>query len=96
MITEIIGWIGSIALSICAIPQVIKTWKTKSANDLSWGFLLLWFKGEILTFAYILYSDYASQVYHLPLYVNYVFNSALVVYLIYAKHYYSHKTVEGR
>lgn len=85
---EIIGWAGSSMLSICAVPQVIRTWRTRKANDLSWGFLLLWFFGEILTLAYILYSDIESGDYHFPLYLNYVFNIILVVYLMYARKFY--------
>jgi len=51
MVNEIVGWVGSIMLSICAAPQVYHTWKTKKTGDLSWGFLWLWFYGEIFTFA---------------------------------------------
>ncbi|OFX17944.1 MAG: hypothetical protein A2033_15315 [Bacteroidetes bacterium GWA2_31_9] len=88
MINEFVGWFGSIMLSICAIPQVIHTYKTKKAGDLSWGFLWLWFWGEIFTLIYIVYSDMDTKIYHIPLYMNYVFNTLLVVYLIYAKKYY--------
>ena len=84
-VNEIVGWAGSIMLSLCAVPQVYRTWKTQSAGDLSWGFLLLWFFGEILTFAYIIASDYMNNIVHLPLYLNYFFNTLLVIYLIYAK-----------
>jgi len=87
-INEAIGWSGGVMLSICAIPQVYRTWKTKKANDLSWGFLLLWFFGEIFTFFYIVYSDFATNIFHFPLYVNYLLNILLVIYLIYAKRYY--------
>lgn len=87
-VNEVIGWLGSGMLSICAVPQVYRTWKTKSAGDLSWGFLLLWFFGEIFTFLYILVSDFSNDIFHLPLYLNYLFNTLLVVYLIYAKKYF--------
>jgi len=50
MINEIIGWIGNILFAICGIPQVIKTFRSKSAKDLSLLFLWLWFSGELLTF----------------------------------------------
>ena len=84
-VNEIVGWAGSIMLSVCAVPQVYRTWRTRKAGDLSWGFLILWFFGEIFTFAYILVGDFLSQVFHLPLYLNYLLNTLLVVYLIYAK-----------
>ena len=84
-INEFIGWVGGAMLSLCAVPQVYRTWRTKSAGDLSWGFLLLWFFGEILTFAYIIISDVMNGLTHYPLYLNYFFNTTLVIYLIYAK-----------
>lgn len=88
MIHEIIGWLGAFLFAICAIPQVIQTWKTKKAGDLSWLFLLFWLFGEILTFTYIIIDDLLQKITHFPLYINYLFNITLVLYLIYAKKYY--------
>lgn len=88
MVNEVIGWAGSIMLSICAAPQVYHTWKTKKVGDLSWGFLWLWFLGEVFTFAYIIVGDIEAQIFHLPLYLNYLFNTLMVLYLLYAKYYY--------
>jgi len=85
---EIIGWIGGIALSICAIPQVVKVHKTKDASGLSVGFLALWMKGEILTLWYIISNDIGSGEYQIPLYVNYGLNLVIVGYLIWAKRKY--------
>ena len=84
----LIGWIGSFLFAICAVPQVVKTWRTKKAEDLSWLFLLFWFFGEIFTFAYILVDDRMLKITHFPLYVNYSLNILLLFYLIYAKKYY--------
>ena len=88
MIHNFIGWAGAFLFAICAIPQVIKTWKTKKAEDLSWLFLLFWLSGELLTFAYIIVDDALVQITHFPLYINYLFNIIFVFYLIYAKKYY--------
>lgn len=88
MYHHIIGWIGAILFATCAIPQVIKTWKSKRADDLSWLFLLFWLVGELLTFFYIIYDDILLKITHFPLYVNYIFNTFLVLYLIYAKKHY--------
>ncbi len=85
MIHNFLGWIGAILFGICAVPQVIHTWKTKSAKDLSWLFLLFWFFGEIFTLTYIFYDDFLNQIYHYPLYFNYIFNIVLLFYLLYAK-----------
>ena len=79
---EAVGWLGSILFSICALPQVWKTWKTKSAGDLSWLFLLAWFGGELFTAIYVLADP------KLPLLTNYAVNGACVVYLIWAKYAY--------
>lgn len=88
MIHTVIGWIGAFLFAICAIPQVIKTCRTKKADDLSWLFLLFWLFGEILTFTYIIIDDIQLNITHFPLYVNYMFNIILVFYLVYAKKVY--------
>jgi uncharacterized protein with PQ loop repeat len=88
MIHVFIGWIGAFLFAICAVPQVIKVWKTKKADDLSWLFLLFWLSGEMFTFIYIVIDDLLVKITHFPLYVNYVFNIVLVSYLAYAKKYY--------
>jgi len=49
MINETIGWIGNILFAICGIPQVIKTYRSKSVKDLSLLFLWLWFEGLPIT-----------------------------------------------
>lgn len=85
MTLQAIGWLGGIFLSICALPQAIKTYKTKSAGDLSWGFIGLWFGGEVFTLTYIVASDIKSGLLHAPLYLNYSLNIILLFYLIYAK-----------
>lgn len=43
---------GGFALGICAIPQAFKAWKSKSANDISWMFLLLWAFGDLCLLAF--------------------------------------------
>lgn len=35
---ESIGYIGAIILNTSALPQIYKTYQTKTAKDLSWGF----------------------------------------------------------
>ncbi len=91
MMNETIGWVGNILFAICGLPQVIKTFRTKSANDLSVLFLWLWFWGEILTFIYILLGDWETGIAHFPLYFNYIVNIFMAVYLIYAKYTYPKK-----
>lgn len=38
---DLVGYLGSFLTSITFIPQVYKTWKTKSANDLSLSMMLI-------------------------------------------------------
>jgi uncharacterized protein with PQ loop repeat len=76
---ETLGYIGSIMLAICGLPQAIESFKTKSSEGLTWGFLALWFFGEIFTFAYILPKM------DLPLLINYSANIIFLSVIIYFK-----------
>jgi uncharacterized protein with PQ loop repeat len=76
---ETIGYIGSIMLAICGLPQAIESYKTKSSEGLTWGFIGLWFWGEIFTFAYILPKM------DLPLLINYSVNIIFLLVIIYFK-----------
>jgi uncharacterized protein with PQ loop repeat len=88
MFNETIGWIGNILFAVCGIPQVIKTYRSKSTKDLSVLFIWLWFAGELLTFYYLLVKDWETGTTHFPLYFNYVANTFMACFLIYAKYYY--------
>ena len=76
---ETLGYIGSIMLAICGLPQAIESFKTKSSEGLTWGFIGLWFWGEIFTFAYILPKM------DLPLLINYSANIIFLSVIIYFK-----------
>lgn len=76
---EIIGWLGSLAFSICAIPQAYHCFKNKHANGVSWLFIILWLLGEILTLIYVIPKG------HLPLIVNYALNIVFIVVILYYK-----------
>lgn len=69
---ELIGYIGSISLAICGLPQCIMSIKQGHSNGISLGFLLLWTIGEILTLVYIL------PKLDIPLLLNY---SANIIFL---------------
>jgi uncharacterized protein with PQ loop repeat len=90
-LNDIIGWMGSILFAICALPQVIHTFKTKRTDDLNELFLWLWFWGEVFTLCYVLLDDIANKIYHVPLYFNYIFNLLMLVYLVFAKYTYNSK-----
>lgn len=76
---ELIGWISGIFLGICAMPQAYKTYRTQTAQDISWAFLLLWLGGEITGLAY---GVYLSST---PLVFNYVLNSIIIAYILKVK-----------
>ena len=76
---ELIGWLGSILLAFCGLPQAIESYKTKSSEGLTWGFIGMWFIGEILTIIYIL----PQMV--LPLIFNYTANIIFLSIIIYYK-----------
>lgn len=76
---EIIGWIGSILLAFCGLPQAIESYKTKSSAGLTWGFLLMWFVGEIFTIIYII------PKWHWPLLFNYTANVIFLSIILWYK-----------
>jgi len=51
---ELIGWIGSFLLAFCGVPQAYKSYKDGHSEGISWGFILMWFTGEILVLTYVM------------------------------------------
>jgi uncharacterized protein with PQ loop repeat len=76
---EYIGWIGSILLAFCGLPQAIESWKTKNSDGLTWGFLGMWGMGEIFTIIYII------PKWHWPLIFNYTANIIFIASILYYK-----------
>jgi uncharacterized protein with PQ loop repeat len=76
---EYIGWIGSILLAFCGLPQAIESYKTKNSDGLTWGFLIMWGVGEIFTIIYIL------PKWHWPLIFNYTANLIFISVILYYK-----------
>lgn len=57
-IIEILGLLAGALTTISFLPQVVKTWKTRSAKDLSLGMFLIFWMGVILWLTYgILIED---------------------------------------
>lgn len=50
--TELIGFMAAFCTTIAFLPQAIKTWKSKSARDLSLPMFLIFCIGIILWLAY--------------------------------------------
>jgi uncharacterized protein with PQ loop repeat len=76
---EYIGWIGSILLAFCGLPQAIESYKTKNSDGLTWGFLGMWGMGEIFTIIYII------PKWHWPLIFNYTANIIFIAIILYYK-----------
>lgn len=76
---ETIGWLGSVMLAFCGFPQAVESWRTKNSDGLTWGFLLLWFWGEVFTFVFVLPTML------LPLVFNYTANLIFLAIIIYYK-----------
>jgi uncharacterized protein with PQ loop repeat len=76
---EIIGWIGGILLAFCGLPQAIESYKTKSSDGLTWGFLIMWGVGELFTIVYII------PKWHWPLIFNYTANIIFISIITYYK-----------
>lgn len=58
-LTHLIGFIAAFLTTIAFLPQVIKTWQTKSAKDLSLVMFSIFCCGVILWLIYgLLVSDY--------------------------------------
>jgi uncharacterized protein with PQ loop repeat len=69
--TSLLGYIGGGLLAVCALPETIRTLKDKTCH-LGWGFLLLWFFGEVFMLIYGL------GLKDLPLILNYGINLVLI------------------
>lgn len=67
-----IGWIGAILLSFCALPQVIKCYKQGHGEGLSHGLIIMWGVGEVLLFVYVFPTG------DIPLIINYGLNAVYV------------------
>lgn len=76
---EIVGWVGSILLAFCGLPQAWESYRTKSSEGLTWSFLIMWGVGEILTVAYII------PKWHWPLIFNYTANILFIGIIVYYK-----------
>ncbi|HEY9299421.1 MAG TPA: SemiSWEET transporter [Phormidium sp.] len=49
---DILGFIAATLTSIAFLPQLVKTWKTKSAGDVSFGMLFTFCTGVFLWLLY--------------------------------------------
>lgn len=73
---ENLAWVGSILLALCAIPQAFMSYRNGHSDGISWGFVLLWFFGEVFTIGYVIKES------AVPLIVNYAANILFLLIII--------------
>ena len=78
-IFEIMGWLGSICLAVCGIPQAWQSYKDKNSDGISWGFVILWAFGEVFALVYV------YDKLDLPLLLNYATNILILAVILYYK-----------
>ena len=61
-IIELFGFFAGFLVAISSLPQLIKSWKTKSTKDVAIGWLLINIFGQILWISYGLLKDSISLV----------------------------------
>jgi MtN3 and saliva related transmembrane protein len=57
--TTVLGLVAGALTTIAYLPQLIKTWKSKSAEDLSWSMLITLCVGIIL---WLIYGTYVHDL----------------------------------
>jgi uncharacterized protein with PQ loop repeat len=67
----IFGVIGAVAFAINLLPQLIKCYKEKSAEQISVGFLILAFMGNICSAVFVFYTNYMTGLWQYPIFFNY-------------------------
>ncbi|MFZ2283402.1 MAG: SemiSWEET transporter [Lutibacter sp.] len=60
---EIIGFVAAVLTTSAFVPQVYKTWKSKSAESLSLTMFLVFFVGIILWLIYGIYTNSPAMIF---------------------------------
>lgn len=76
---DLIGWLGAACLALCGLPQAWASIRQGHSHGITWGMLVLWGVGEVLTLAYVF------PMMDLPLIANYAANTVLVGIIVYYK-----------
>lgn len=53
---NVVGALGGAVLSACLLPQLYRLWRTRSARDLSYLYLIAYSTGLLLTFIYLYFE----------------------------------------
>ncbi len=79
---QLLGIIAGTCTTIAFVPQVIKTYKTRSAKDLSTGMFLIFWTGVVL------WLIYGLAVNDLPIIIANVMTLVLATLLLFLKYRY--------
>jgi MtN3 and saliva related transmembrane protein len=75
--TELCGFMAGTLTTISFVPQVLKAWRSKSCNDLSWGMLITFSAGVVL------WLIYGLRLWAMPIIIaNAVTLSLLIVIMV--------------
>ena len=78
LIIEGFGLAGGIMLSICSVPEAVKSYREKRC-DIGWGMLLLWLGGEVGLLVY------EVKTMAIPRLINYFLNLLCILVLFFYK-----------
>lgn len=76
---ELIGYAAAFLATLAFLPQVLKSWKTKSTGDLSWGML------SLIASALFLWLVYGIMISSMPLILEDAISLVLVLALVFIK-----------
>ena len=75
------GIVGAGAFAINLFPQLIKCYKEKSAKQISVGFIILAFMGNICSAVFVFYTNYVTGLWQIPIFFNYGIATLLTIIL---------------
>lgn len=78
-VIEIIGYISSLLLAICALPQFIRTLRTGHSKNIDVPMYFIWAFGEIFGIIYVSFKHGMD----LPLLLNYSVNLVFLLTILY-------------
>lgn len=79
MIEDIIGYLGGFFIMVSFIPQVVKSYKTKSVKDLSLGMIIAVLVGTVFWIGYGILID------ALPIVITNIIFGVIVLYQLFLK-----------
>ena len=74
-----VGIFAAFCITICLVPQVVKSWKTKSVKDFSWLMLIIYFIGLFS------WEVYGLMISNMPLIASNILSMLLLLPLIWIK-----------